>query len=51
MPNVVNNSWRPYCINKTEQKLFDNLQKQYKVHWCKSDTPNKCYPFDFVLEE
>jgi very-short-patch-repair endonuclease len=50
--------WCPYCVNKTEQKLYDhlqpiyfNLQQQYKVDWCKSDTTNKCYPFDFILEE
>jgi len=49
------NTWCPYCVNKTEQKLFDNLQpiysnlqQQYKVDWCK----NKTYlPFDFILEE
>jgi len=56
--NIVNNRWCPYCVNKTEQKLFDNLQpiytnlmQQYKVDWCKSDTTKKCYPFDFILEE
>ena len=45
----------PYCVNKTEQKLFDNLitkyttlQQQFKVEWCK----NKTYlPFDFVIED
>jgi very-short-patch-repair endonuclease len=45
----------PYCVNKTEQKLYDELIKyysllkqQFKVEWCK----NKTYlPFDFVLEE
>jgi len=49
------NSWCPYCVNKTEQKLYEqlspyynNLKQQYKVEWCK----NKTYlPFDFVLEE
>jgi len=58
--NSINNSntWCPYCVNKTEQKLYDNLQpiynnleQQYKVEWCKSDKTNKCYPFDFVLED
>jgi len=56
--SVINNSRCPYCVNKTEQKLFDNLQpiysnlqQQYKVDWCKSDTTDKYYPFDFVLEE
>jgi len=45
----------PYCVNKTEQKLYDaliknypQLKSQFKVEWCK----NKTYlPFDFVLEE
>jgi very-short-patch-repair endonuclease len=49
------NSWCPYCVNKTEQKLYDKLitlypilQQQFKVDWCK----NKTYlPFDFVIPE
>jgi len=49
------NRWCPYCINKTEQKLYDKLstlypilQQQFKVDWCK----NKTYlPFDFVIPE
>ena len=58
LANISNNCWCPYCVNKTEQKLYDNLQpiynnleQQYKVNWCKSDTTNKCYPFDFVLAD
>jgi len=47
--------WCPYCVNKTEQKLYEELihyysqlKQQFKVEWCK----NKTYlPFDFVLEE
>jgi len=53
--NVVQGNWCPFCINKTEQILFDklqpiynNLQQQYKVDWCKNIT---YLPFDFVLEE
>ena len=49
------NTWCPYCINKTEQKLYESmiriyptLQRQYKVEWCKSKT---YLPFDFVLEK
>uniref|UniRef100_A0A6C0HL14 DUF559 domain-containing protein n=1 Tax=viral metagenome TaxID=1070528 RepID=A0A6C0HL14_9ZZZZ len=56
--NIINGSWCRYCVNKTEQKLYDNLQpiynnleQQYKAEWCKSDSTNKCYPFDFILEE
>ena len=56
---IVNRTGRldgcPYCINKTETKLYDTLiqyylelQRQFKIEWCK----NKSYlPFDFVLEE
>jgi very-short-patch-repair endonuclease len=49
------NSWCPYCINKTEKKLYDklsviypNLIHQYKVEWCKNKI---CLPFDFCIEE
>lgn len=53
--NVSSGKWCPYCVNKTEQKLFDilitkytTLQQQFKVEWCK----NKTYlPFDFVIED
>jgi very-short-patch-repair endonuclease len=49
------NTWCPFCINKTEHKLFSKLiinypylKQQFKSDWCK----NKTYlPFDFVLEE
>ena len=58
LSNIRQLSWCPYCVNKTEQKLYDNLQpiynnleQQFKVEWCKSDFTNKCYPFDFILEE
>jgi len=52
---VTRGRWCPFCINKTEQKLFDQLiklyptlQQQFKVKWCK----NKTYlPFDFVIPE
>ena len=52
---TLHNSNCPYCVNKTEQKLYDaliqhyiELKQQFKVEWCK----NKTYlPFDFVLEE
>jgi len=48
------NTGCPYCVNKTEQKLYDiliihylELKTQFKVEWCK----NKTYlPFDFILE-
>lgn len=49
------NGWCSYCVNKTEQKLYDTLinfyiklKTQFKVNWCM----NISYlPYDFVLEE
>jgi len=45
----------PYCINKTEQKLYDalithysQLKSQFKMDWCMNV---KHLPYDFVLEE
>ena len=44
----------PNCINKTEYKLFVQLQeiyptveRQFKAEWCKN---KRCLPFDFVIE-
>ena len=55
--NMVNgsNTWCPYCKNKTELKLYNqlikiypNINRQFKVEWCK----NKSFlPFDFVILE
>jgi very-short-patch-repair endonuclease len=46
----------PFCINKTEGKLFEhltstykyNIVKQKKFEWCKNQT---FLPFDFCIEE
>jgi very-short-patch-repair endonuclease len=55
--NIINGRWCPNCVNKTEQKLYEQLIKIYKtlgkqlrVEWCKNKN-NKYLPFDFVLEE
>ena len=55
LANVINNSWCPYCINKSEGKLFYWLKKQtYLVkpqvifNWCKKQ---KKLPFDFLLKD
>ena len=52
---IGNESWCPYCVNKTEQKLYDdllplypNLIHQFRIEWCKNKT---FLPFDFVLED
>ena len=50
--------WCPKCINKTEQKLYEELKQiysnlifQYRVEWCRNEN-TKCYlPFDFALEK
>ncbi len=53
--NIYGGKWCCYCINKTEQKLYDKLhiiypilKQQYKVDWCKNI---RHLPFDLVLEE
>ena len=55
LSHITNGTWCPYCVNKTETKLYDqllphfnNLKHQFKVEWCKN---KKYLPFDFVLEE
>ena len=51
--NVSKGKWCPYCVNKTEQKLYDKISliypeliRQYKVEWCKNIF---CLPFDFCI--
>ena len=45
--------WCPYCILKTEQKVFTELKKyylierQFKADWCKNKYK---LPFDFVIK-
>ena len=53
--NISGGQWCPFCVNKTEQKLFEQLitlyptlQQQFKVAWCKKKT---YLPFDFVIPE
>lgn len=50
-----NNTWCPFCVNKTETKLYEWLKKFYpevkvqvKYNWCKN---NRCLPFDFCIED
>ena len=49
--------WCPFCVNKTEEKLYNELtnhyviKRQFKPIWCKNPKTNKYLPFDFVLEE
>ena len=55
LSDITKGIWCPFCVNKTEQILFDVLKEkydtlngQYKVDWCKN---KKHLPFDFVIEE
>jgi very-short-patch-repair endonuclease len=54
---VTNGNWCPFCVNKTEEKLFNNLiklyviKRQFKSVWCKNPKTNKYLPFDFILED
>ena len=54
---VTNGVWCPFCINKTEEILHNELTKhyiikrQYKVNWCKNFKTNRHLPFDFCIPE
>ena len=55
LSDITKGVWCPYCVNKTEQILYNklkeiyiSLERQYKVDWCKNI---KHLPFDFVIEE
>jgi len=55
LADITRGVWCSFCVNKTEQILFNKLketyitlERQYKVEWCKN---LKHLPFDFVIEE
>ena len=55
LSDITRGIWCPFCVNKTEQILYNNLldfyptvKTQFKVDWCKNI---KHLPFDFVIEE
>jgi len=55
---VTNGVWCSFCVNKTEQILFDKLkekydtlERQFKVEWCKNAKTQRYLPLDFVIEE
>jgi very-short-patch-repair endonuclease len=55
LSHITNGTWCPFCVNKTEQNLYDKLVliypeliQQYKVEWCKNI---KYLPFDFCIEK
>ena len=55
LADITKGVWCPYCLNKTDQLLFDKLilyypllKRQYKRDWCKN---KKQLPFDFAIED
>jgi very-short-patch-repair endonuclease len=53
LANITNGCWCPYCVNKTETKLFEkllqsypHLQRQFKADWCQKV---RHLSFDFCL--
>ena len=57
LSSVTHGNWCSNCVNKTEEKLYNELTKhyivkrQFKPIWCKNPKTNKYLPFDFSLED
>ena len=58
LSDVTKGVWCSFCVNKTEQILFDKLkekydilERQFKSDCCKNNTTNRFLPFDFVIKE
>ena len=53
--NVLTGYWCPYCKNKTEAKVLQFLETDYKVKkqirfdWCRFSDTNNIMPFDFQV--
>ena len=58
LSDITKGVWCSFCVNKTEQILFDKLkekyetlERQFKAEWCKNLKSNRYLPFDFIIEE
>lgn len=57
LSDVTRGIWCPNCVNKTEEKLYNELtkyyviQRQFKPNWCKNLKTNRYLPYDFMLED
>jgi very-short-patch-repair endonuclease len=57
LSDITKGIWCSSCVNKTEEKLFNELiklyiiKRQFKPIWCKNVNTNKYLPFDFILED
>lgn len=55
--HISNESWCPVCVNKTEKKIFQIIQRDYPEiknqltkNWCRNPETKRYLPFDFALE-
>jgi very-short-patch-repair endonuclease len=54
---ITKGIWCPNCVNKTEEKLYNEItnhyvvKRQFKPIWCKNPKTNKYLPFDFIIED
>jgi very-short-patch-repair endonuclease/DNA-directed RNA polymerase subunit RPC12/RpoP len=57
LSDITKGIWCPNCVNKTEEKLFNELiklyvvKRQFKPKWCKNPKTNKYLPYDFIIED
>jgi very-short-patch-repair endonuclease len=57
LSDITRRIWCPNCINKTEEKLYNELTKhyvvkrQFKPNWCKNPKTNRYLPYDFMIED
>lgn len=57
LSDVTKGIWCSFCVNKTEEKLYNELtnhyvvNRQFKPIWCKNPKTNKYLPYDFILED
>jgi very-short-patch-repair endonuclease len=54
--DITKGIWCPFCFNKTEEKLYNEVikhyvvKRQFKPVWCKNPKTNRYLPFDFIFE-
>jgi very-short-patch-repair endonuclease len=57
LSDITKGIWCSSCVNKTEEKLYNELTKhyfvkrQFKPYWCKNPKTNRYLPYDFILQD
>ena len=57
LSDITKGIWCPNCVNKTEEKLYNEItnhyvvKRQFKPDWCKNPKTNKYLPYDFIIED